>query len=90
MEKPSIIACHLYDYIEIACMYKLEVRAVFKNGSDITGQAIDTAIIEFDTGAKECLLVKTDDKDNLQSIVLSELASLSAVTENPHFDVVHF
>jgi Rho-binding antiterminator len=90
MEKSNTIACQLYDYVEIACMYKLHVKAVFKNGDEVEGQAINTGIVQFDSGAQECLLVKTQNDENLQTIVLGNVVKLVAVTENPHFSEVYF
>ena len=38
------ISCDLYDYIEIACLYKIPVRLELKDGSFIEGNADDTII----------------------------------------------
>lgn len=90
MEKSETIACHLYDYIEIACMYQLHVAATLKDGNTVKGKALNTAIRQIHGVAQECLMIDTADDKGIHYIVISKLTTLSAITENRHFDVVHF
>ncbi len=71
------IACQLYDYIEIACMYGLEVSVVLKGGNTINGDV-----------ATECIQMSID--KTTQNIALNEIAQLHAITDNPHFSSVSF
>ncbi|HCY28379.1 MAG TPA: hypothetical protein DHV00_08350, partial [Alteromonas macleodii] len=49
------IACQLYDYIEIACMYGLEVSVVLKDGNTVRGTALTTVIDKRNDVATECI-----------------------------------
>lgn len=40
MTKP--IACHLHDYLEIACLYGYRVKLTLRDGRVLEGQAVDT------------------------------------------------
>ena len=37
-----ILACHLHDYLEIACLYGFEVRLKLNQQADICGKAMTT------------------------------------------------
>jgi len=54
------IACQLYDYIEIACMYGLEVSVVLKDGNTINGTALTTVIDIRNDVATECIQMSID------------------------------
>lgn len=80
-----MITCHQYDYIEIACMYRYQVKLTFKDGEDTSGIALDTAKNE---AKQECLKLQTDQGDVL--VELDQLVTLTAITPNPHFTQVRF
>lgn len=80
-----MITCHQYDYIEIACMYRYQVRLTFKSGDHTDGIALDTAKNE---AKQECLKLQTDHGQIL--VELEELEVLTAITPNPHFTQVRF
>ena len=80
-----MIACHQYDYIEMACLYKLPVKLKMKNGRKMEGIAYDTKINE---NREECIILKTGDKQQL--VVLDKIKEMEAHTENPHFKLVKF
>ena len=82
------IACQLYDYIEIACMYGLEVSVVLKGGNTINGKALTTVIDKRNDVATECIQMSID--KTKQNIALNEIAQLHAITDNPHFSSVSF
>ena len=82
------IACQLYDYIEIACMYKFEVSAVLKNGKVKSGKALTTVIDKRGKVPIECIQILTD--GTVQNIALADIAQLHAKTDNPHFSSVSF
>lgn len=80
-----MLDCHLHDYIEIACMLHIEVTLTYKDGTTITGIANDTV---YNTTHDECIEVIIDGQK--QSIVLTQLASMLAITPNPHFELITF
>ena len=82
------IACQLYDYIEIACMYKLEVSAVLKSGELKNGKALNTVIDKRSDAPTECIQMRIN--GNVENIALNEIAQLHAITDNPHFSSVSF
>lgn len=86
--KPVNIACQLYDYIEIACMYKLEVSARLKSGELKNGKALNTVIDKRSDASKECIQMRIN--GNVENIALNEIAQLHAITDNPHFSSVSF
>ena len=82
------IACQLYDHIEIACMYKLEVSAVLKDGEIKSGKALTTVIDRRRNVPTECIQMRIN--GNVENITLNEIAQLHAITDNPHFSSVSF
>ena len=80
-----MISCHEYDYIEIACMYRYEVKVCMVDNTEITGIALDTTRNE---KKQECL--KLSIKKETKLIVLNRVASLTVLTKNPHFECVRF
>jgi len=82
------IACQLYDYIEIACMYKLEVSVFLKSGEMMSGQALTTLIDKKENVATECIQMKINNAKH--NVALHEIAELHAITDNPHFSSVSF
>ena len=49
-----MISCANHDYIEIACMYRFEMRLVLENGQVAQGKAFQTALNE---NKEECLVL---------------------------------
>ena len=80
-----MIDCHEYDYIEIACMYRLPVLLTFKNGSTLEGVAIDAGVND---EKQECLKLIQD--ENEIEAILDDLQSMQATIVNPHFSIVSF
>ncbi|WP_330960056.1 Rho-binding antiterminator [Photobacterium sp. 53610] len=80
-----MISCQQYDYIEIACLYKLPVKLILQNGGVVIGEAADTLR---NAARQECMSVKT--ANGLHIVILDELVSMAATRPNAHFDVVVF
>ncbi|PSV53475.1 transcriptional regulator [Photobacterium sp. GB-50] len=80
-----MISCHQHDYIEIACMLHLNVSLTYKNGEKISGIAQDTC---YNAQREECIKLKMN--NTVSTIVLDHLASMQALTANPHFETVNF
>jgi Rho-binding antiterminator len=80
-----MISCHLYDYIEIACMYGFRVRLYLNDGSIYQGKAVTTQI---SPDKQEWLILQQDDET--QRVQLEHIKTMQALTTNPHFDQVEF
>lgn len=63
----------------------MQVQLTFSNKEQLSGIAKDTA---YNKEREECLIITTERGD--VSVVLEELSSISAIEENPHFDIVYF
>ena len=84
-EVKNMMSCEHYDYIEIACMHQYPIKLTFTDGTDITGQACDTAL---NNDRKECIKIK--DQQGEQLVCLDNIISLEVMTDNPHFHLVRF
>jgi len=80
-----MISCNQYDYIEIACMHRLSIELILKNGDGVCGVAIDT---KRNANRDECIVVSVNSE--LQLIVLTTISVLKAREKNPYFDHVNF
>jgi len=79
------MSCEHYDYIEIACMHHYPIKLTFEDGSEVTGQAWDTAL---NSVRQECIKLK--DQQGEQLISLEGVVSLEVMKDNPHFTLVRF
>ncbi|MEF1212090.1 Rho-binding antiterminator, partial [Vibrio alginolyticus] len=52
-----MVTCSQYDFIEIACMFKLPIEITLKNGETHQGNAFDTG---YDMQRQECLFLDMD------------------------------
>lgn len=77
------LACSLYDYVEIACMYRYTVRLSLLDGSQLTGVAQDTSVNE---GKQECIALLVDNKSNL--VELRHIHRLGVLNKDAKFDEV--
>ena len=88
-----MISCQQYDYIEIACLYRLPIQLVLAGGEEITGKALNTAIKD---GEEWLILSAQIDKHNEMGendtleLPLRKIRTMQALIENPHFDTIHF
>lgn len=80
-----MITCNQHDYIEIACIFHMNIQLTFNNGNQLIGIAKDTV---YNKGREECIIISTGNGDT--SVVLQELKSIKATEKNPHFDIVYF
>ena len=80
-----MISCADHDYVEIACMYRFEVKLIFKDGHIVQGKALETT---YNKNKQECLVVETELAR--EEVVLDQLSSMEALTENPHFNTINF
>jgi Rho-binding antiterminator len=80
-----MISCQLHDYIEIACVYRLKVKATLADDSSQQGTAVDTRTT---ADKKEYLVLETE--TGSQQVELEQLKTLKAIESTPHFDEVTF
>ena len=66
-------------------MYRFKVKLVFKNGQIVQGKAFQT---DYNENNEECIVIKTEVGN--EEIVLEQIASMEAVTKNPHFEKIDF
>ncbi|WP_299798267.1 Rho-binding antiterminator [uncultured Shewanella sp.] len=79
-----MIRCDIHDYIEIACLYRIELLLTLRSGEEVVGVAKTTCI---DDHRKECIVIESGGES--VSIVLDSIKRMTAVTENPHFNSVN-
>ena len=80
-----MISCNQYDYIEIACMHRLSIELILKNGDGVCGVATDT---KRNANKEECIVINVNGE--LQLIVLTTIGVLKAREQNPYFQQVNF
>ena len=88
-----MISCNHYDYIEIACLYRLAIELQLNSGQLQLGIAMDTGR---NSNGDECLLLEErqedgdGEKNHTHYIVLDQIKTMRALNANPHFDVINF
>lgn len=80
-----MIACHLYDNIEIACLYRFPVKLLMRDGERRKGEAVDT---DYNQDRQECLSLKTHHGERL--VVLKDISRMEVLVDNPHFMALDF
>ena len=78
------ISCELHDFIEVACMYRYQLKLSLKNNQTIEGKAID--IVNSPEG-RECLVI---DGNPQQQVELTQLNRMEVLTPNAKFREVIF
>lgn len=76
------IACDLYDYVEIACLYHYVVRLQLLNGDTLTGIAQTTVIRD----RAEHLQLRINNREQL--VNLGKIERMTALTDGAKFDDV--
>lgn len=78
------IQCHLYDYIEIACLHHYTLKIHFVNGEQIIAKAITTRIRD----KEEFLVVETHENKIEKEIRLDKVNKITALDDNTEFETV--
>ncbi|MEC4727391.1 Rho-binding antiterminator [Shewanella sp. D64] len=78
-----MIKCDIHDYIEIACLYKIEVLLTQHSGEEEKGVASTTSI---NSDKQELLHIIQG--DHRLAVVLDTIKNMKALTPNPHFSSV--
>jgi Rho-binding antiterminator len=77
------ISCDLHDYLEIACMYRYQVKLTLKDGQVIEGKAMDIKTVD----RREYLLIE---QGQTKQVELGRLNKLLVLTPNAKFEQVFF
>ena len=88
-EISKILACNLYDYIELMCLYQYKVQVTLNNGKHITGKFDSTGFIGQSTAKQEVIRGKDDNGVDL-TLVLTDIKTVTVLTKNAQFNIVHF
>ena len=80
-----MITCAEHDFIEIACLYGMEVKLTLKDGHTAQGRALQTS---YNDKREECITLKT--AKGPETIAQNALASMKAISHNPYFKKIHF
>lgn len=80
----NIIACDLFDYIEVACLYGYEVKLKLKDDQVLTGKAIN---VTTSGDKREFLIIDNGQK---QQVDLTQLAYMHVLTPGAKFHDVSF
>ena len=83
MTKP-ILNCNLHDYLEIACLFKIEVELLLLDGSSYIGIASTTRC----DNTEEFLTFQSQENEKPIDIPILLLESMRAIRPNTHFDKV--
>ena len=86
MNKP-LLKCDLHDYIEIVCLYRIEVEITLQNNVCLTGIPLTTGV---NKKVGEYLVFRSNNKADTRSIPLLSLQSMQAVSANIHFNKINF
>lgn len=82
---PDPIACELHDHLEIACLYRYQVRVHLNNGEIHEGIATTTKTLP---GKIELLVIQTSDK--LLELPMHLMVALDVLTEPANFKRLKF
>jgi Rho-binding antiterminator len=78
------VDCNVFDYVEIACMYRYPVRIFFRDGRQLDGTAVDTAV---EAGRGEFLVLDIDGKS--ERVRLDTIATLETRVAGARFSRVN-
>ncbi len=83
----NIIDCDLHDYIEIACIFNIEIELTTIEGKEYKGIPQTTSI---DEKKIEQLILKQTYNSLEISLPLMQLKKMTALTKNYHFSDINF
>ena len=82
---PGGIDCIHYDYLEMACLYRYDVRVQTRDGFTVEGAAVD---IRMDGNRDEFLILRAEDREYL--VRLSAVARLEPLRDDARFGPIVF
>lgn len=80
-----MISCQIHDYIELACLYGLEIHLQLTDGSSHEGKAITT---QTSSDKREWLILQQQSA-RIQ-VDLMQIKTMQSLTPNIHFDQISF
>lgn len=80
-----MIKCHIYDHVEIVCMFHYPIKLTLSDGSEFTCSAIDTQINKH---KQECMRVESEGVEDL--VILENIAEMEVLVKNPYFNKIKF
>lgn len=83
--------CADHDYIEVACLYGYRIQLQLKDQQMVRGYALTTTYqpaSDGSAGKVEVIKIQTDQK--IVAIALSDIAVMTAITQNRFFETVTF
>ena len=83
------IDCNLYDYVEIACMYRYPVRIATTSGEIMTGTAVTTSIERGENDDKVEYL-ELDVDGSSQRVRLDTVSVMEPLVDDARFGKVRF
>lgn len=83
----TILKCDLHDYLEIACLFHIEVELMLKDGTRHIGVPV-TTIVTKDKG--EALEFRANLGRRPLLLPLLSLKTMRAIKANPHFENLVF
>lgn len=85
--KNTILHCDLHDYLEIACLYKIEVTITLLNNSCYSGKLLTTGV---NKATGEFITISLGENNDIMNIAMMSLKSMQPHSKNIHFDHVVF
>lgn len=79
MSKPPLLDCNLHDYLEIACLFRYQVRLIMTDHSVVEGKAINTGSSEGEEYLELLVAGET------LTLPVHQLASITALTQGARF-----
>ncbi|KXI28574.1 Rho-binding antiterminator [Paraglaciecola hydrolytica] len=85
---PSI-NCEAYDYLEIACLYHYQVVLALRNGTSISGKALNVGVVILSDIKQEAMLIEQADGESIW-LPTSDLVNMQVDTPESQFTFVSF
>ncbi|MEM8817847.1 MAG: Rho-binding antiterminator [Pseudomonadota bacterium] len=83
--EPERIDCVHYDYLEVACLYRYDVRVETRDGFTVEGAALD---LRMDGNRNEFLVLRAQDREYL--VRLSAVSRLEPLEDVAQFSPIVF
>ncbi|MBB6520390.1 Rho-binding antiterminator [Pseudoteredinibacter isoporae] len=84
-----MLSCQIYDVLELCCIYHLAIKVELESGQCVHGVPSDLGKDHSGDEILEILLHAVPSKTK-HAIKLSQIVSIEALVQNPHFDKVEF
>ncbi len=85
MRGPTPVSCSLYDYIEVACLHRYDVKLILANGDEQIGRATSTR-----AGPDKVEYFGIHVDGDLVEVPMHEIACMETITPTASFKRVDF